>query len=683
MRALLVAIVIAIVVGGCNAIAGIEPGVLRQNACDTTQAGTTRLRVGNLVPTVDRYDVCVKRTDGSSPLDGVPLPGNADAGPSDGIGYEQLLAPVAVPAGSYSITLHATGSGCSDAPIATTSACLAPGSTSVFAVGDGASVQLVTMAESTTLLSGTRLRFVNAAAGEPSLDFGREQGDLPDATITPIFTSISFGASAHAGSSPSDGPIDANGYVVLTPPAANFPLAAAPPGAPNATIAKSPVLSAQRYTMFAVGSVSDIRFPEELLLCDETAEQNGLTSCGVSYTVTIDAYGTTLFGPFSPLSSLRHDPLIDAVATLTDPDFVCLQGLTFDADKMAIQTKALATIHFPYSIKYVDDLDTPVDDPTDQSGHVPTPPTTPACATPSPQLDALIDCIDTKCAATPGDPKSQLSADATACMSTQCPTQVEMLLVASPECWMCAFGQLSSYVAIGDARTTCLTDPRARLAYGGTSDTLLLSRHALRDAKQWVLPSSLTRATIQSATVTLPNGVDLDVYCVSTRTPGDGTLLPYTGLYGNGQTGNAAWRQELLLQTGKVIRYLKSTSVARGHRALVAGQFNCGPEVPPTLGPSDTESWDLLRASFALALPPGAVPPCTLCVDNPILTPPGQKPSGQSTLGTYTVLANVPLTDVVSASAALTDAVLDDPPQTYKVPLSFEYDYRATVRIRP
>ena len=47
------------------------------------------------------------------------------------------------------------------------------------------------------------------------------------------------------------------------------------------------------------------------------------------------------------------------------------------------------------------------------------------------------------------------------------------------------------------------------------------------------------------------------------------------------------------------------------------------------------------------------------------------------------MLANVPLTDVVSASAALTDAVLDDPPQTYKVPLSFEYDYRATVRIRP
>jgi hypothetical protein len=187
MRALLIACVIAIAVGGCNAIAGIEPATLRQGVCDRPQSGAARVRIGDLVPTIDRHDVCLRRTDGASPLDGVALPQSGG-----GIGYEQVLAPITLPAGAYDVTLQATGSSCAGAPIASASVCISPGTTSLYAFGDGlTTTEIVALPESTAATNGTRLRFVHAIAGEPALDFGRASGALPDATIAPIFGGVS------------------------------------------------------------------------------------------------------------------------------------------------------------------------------------------------------------------------------------------------------------------------------------------------------------------------------------------------------------------------------------------------------------------------------------------------------------------------------------------------------------
>src|SRR5262249_27006941 len=165
-----------------------------------------------------------------------------------------------------------------------------------------------------------------------------------------------------------------------------------------------------------------------------------------------------------------------------EPNLMCLTGMQFDADKMAVQVKALTTVKFPYAVKYKDTLDTPVDDPTDMTGAVPPAPTTPACdATSLPLLDDLLTCLEASCARTPGAPSSPISDDPITCTSKNCGKPLTTMVASAPECWMCAFGQIAGYVSFADTRTACTTDPRARLAYGGTSDVMLLSRIAIKN----------------------------------------------------------------------------------------------------------------------------------------------------------------------------------------------------------
>jgi hypothetical protein len=70
-------------------------------------------------------------------------------------------------------------------------------------------------------------------------------------------------------------------------------------------------------------------------------------------------------------------------------------------------------------------------------------------------------------------------------------------------------------------------------------------------------------------------------------------------------------------------------------------------------------------------------------MSNPLVTPPGQAASGPNGWSVYPVLSGIPVTDVLSASVTLQNRVIPYPLQTYRVPLSPAYAYRATVRVRP
>src|SRR5205823_9011970 len=133
-------------------------------------------------------------------------------------------------------------------------------------------------------------------------------------------------------------------------------------------------------------------FPEEIVVCDETQDDGAFTACGRPIEITVDMFNTTLYGAFAPAASVRRAALIDAVAKL-DSNIVCLAGVSSDADKAAIANAALAKFTFPYSATFADTLDTAIDDPTDQNGVVPSPPTTPACAGSTAGLDDLMSCI--------------------------------------------------------------------------------------------------------------------------------------------------------------------------------------------------------------------------------------------------------------------------------------------------
>jgi hypothetical protein len=682
--ALALAIAIA-AVGGCAKIVGADfsdPSLAGAgSACTVAQSGDALVRLGDFVPSIDRHDFCFT-PDGASSSGVVPVIASQGGAFPQGVGYQQLAAPITLRAGSYRVDVQPAGHDCSGAPIATASICLASATTTTVALlGDGAGqLALGAFPESTAPASGARVRFVNAIA-QTKLDLGRAGAAELPTNVATIFANVAFGASS-AGAS-SDPTIDGNGYVALTPPAAELPFGAAPTGATAATLVTAPILaSAHRYTIVATGSAADVRFPQELFVCDENDVAGAFTTCGgTPFDLTIDAFNPFLFGPLAVHSQLRRQPLIDAVSKLNS-DVVCLAGMSSDADKNAMAGTAL--LHgFLYSVAFADTLDTPIDDPTDQNGQVPPPPTTAACAAPAraSALDDLLSCLQASCSTLPNDPHGSLIEDPIVCMYESCMTEVTATNTASPECWVCAITQLISE-PFADTATACKTNPKAHLTFNGASNLQILSRHPVRDKAQFVLPATESRAGLVRVTVDLPNGAELDVYCGQMTTPGDDTFLPYFGPYGNGHgNGSDAWRQELLLQTGKVVKYVTATSAAKAHRAIVAGQWNSGPSVPNVVGANNSESFAVLNAAFPQAAPPGYAQECVYCADNPILTAPGQTSTVRSTTGTYSMLSGIPVTDALATSIILKEPVI--PYMGYAIPVSPYYGYRAKVRVRP
>jgi hypothetical protein len=665
---------------GCAKLVGADfsdpPSV-----CAATVSGNARLRFGDFVPSLDRHDFCVSGGGLASVYDTAP----------QGIGYEQVLAPAEVPRGSYRIAAVLAGQGCDAEPLVTTTVCLDGGSTTtVLLLGDGVgAVQLDAFPESTTPTRQAPLRLIDAIANVGALDLGPIPAAALPADIAPrLFSGVGYGATARPGTS-SEGAIDDNGYVALSPTPADLPLGAAPAGQPAATLLTDPLLvDGHRYTVVAAGSSADVRFPEELFVCDETQNDGMFTACGGFATeVTVDTFDPFLFGAFSFHDQLRSGPVAAAIAKLTS-DVVCLPGVYSDGDKTAIAAAAIA--HFPYSYWVADSFDTMVDDATEEDGGAPPPSATPPCAPAPSGLSELLSCLEASaCSSAPGDPDATVAEDSLACITQSCGGLVDQLTATAPQCWQCVLGQLQSRASFATTTTECTSDPGATLGWGGASGVLLLSRYALKDSSEWVLPSTFQRASMLQASMAIQNA-ELDVYCGILEAPVDGTslpyALPYTGAYANGaQTDADAWRQELLLQTQKAVAQVNARSGAKGRRAVVAGQWNTGPTeqggaMPGTvLPPYDPESFAVLSAAFPQAAPAGYVPSCTFCANNPLLT--DQTPPDSNAWGNYPVLNGIPVTDVVSASIILSAPVI--PYLESKVPLSPIYGYRVTVNLRP
>src|SRR5207248_1409388 len=102
-------------------------------------------------------------------------------------------------------------------------------------------------------------------------------------------------------------------------------------------------------------------------------------------------------------------------------------------------------------------------------------------------------------------------------------------------------------------------------------------------------------------------------------------------------------------------------------RAIVAGQFYAGPEVPGAVA-YNVDAFRALTMAFPLAVAGDFAPSCTFCADNTISTPPGSKPSGTSTWTNYSLLSGIPVTDVRASSIVLREQAIDV--GAYKIPVS-------------
>ncbi len=327
--------------------------------------------------------------------------------------------------------------------------------------------------------------------------------------------------------------------------------------------------------------------------------------------LTIESFNLGLAGAFVPNVAVRRPKVIEAVGAMT-ADIVCLQEAWFEADKDAIATAAKN--RFPHVARKLHDLDTAIEDATDEIGAVPPPQTTPLCAGSSvTALEAGLDCLSKNCSTIPDSMDGKTTS--TACASEKCQGSVGPLVLFDKPCYGC-IAPLLPTETFSSIRTECTTNPKAGLAFNGTSGVMILSKYPLRDVDDVVLPGTWNRRVILHATADLPNGAAVDVYCNHLTPIFDGISFPYTGKYGRGATDSAGWEAEQQLQAGKLLKLVES----RPGTAIVLGDFNTGPEVKEgdtviaeAEGPA---TYQLLTSKLTPALAPGFKPQCTYCGDN-------------------------------------------------------------------
>jgi hypothetical protein len=293
--------------------------------------------------------------------------------------------------------------------------------------------------------------------------------------------------------------------------------------------------------------------------------------------VEVETLNVALAGAFIPFEAERRVPVINAIPT-TDADIICLQEVWEQADKDAIV--AAAAGQFPYSVSFAHDLDTPVDDPTDQNGQIPSMPSGVPCpdantgdqgANIADQVDQAAQCLADFCSTTGDATGRTTSAE---CAASACLLPVAPLLLGNElqqRCYACAITQLPSEV-IGTLADRCKTIENQDLAFRGQNGV---------------------------------SGVN---------------TFPYTGQYGGGAaTEPEQWAAEQQLQAEKLIQYVQQTSGARP--AVVLGDINAGREVRDVNGDivlyaEGEPTLDVLESVFTLGAAADYEPLCTFCDTN-------------------------------------------------------------------
>ncbi len=677
--------------------------------CTLPTTGDAQVRLANIVPSLSKYDFCLTANGSQTPTNGVL----ASSGSSCPVGllYRNVLAPFAIPSGSYRVDAVAAGTPCS-APLATApSVNFDPQTTTtmvLFGTDNGAQVQLKGFREEKGSIADEKVRFLNGwSDGPSSLECGLVSNDELPATISGAQL---FGQNASFGNvSPSSAKVDALGYFsILGGATVPFGFAATGTGGTGVVVARN-VSTIGSVSTFAIGTTADPRFPVDLMVCNQDQTDGIYTRCSnqIPDDVIVDVYNVQLQGRFTPTEADRRTAIQNAIAGL-DADFACITEVWDPADKTAIINAAKP--HFPFAANFTTDWTTVADDPHDQQNNIPPPYTTPPCdSTSGGWSQAFLDCLAANCTTgAPNDPNGQLPENATPCVVNNCLNE-GIQLIAAPACYSCSVTQIESGVTFATTQSSCTTNPLARYAFNGNNGIILLSTHPFLSGTQtdggvdgglpsddapalFVFPSSEFRAGVIRAPVDLSAGsgtsTKLDVYCAILTTPATSTERPYTGNYGgNGATDPDKWLNENILQATQLTNYVKAVSGARKRRAVIAGDFYAGPAIGNLQALNQT-SYDTLTQVLPLAMAPDYTPACTFCGDNPLVAGGGQ--STAALWSSYALLSDLAVPEVQSNTVIIKELTASTNPAafgleagTLPIPPSFYYGMRTVVRVRP
>ncbi len=291
--------------GSAGSTAGGSAGTTAGGSAGTTAGGAAgsggapapelaRVRVAHLVSDGPAVAVCarVHGTDTGAPY---ALNVTKDLGGlANGLTYKQVSGYISVPVGTYDIKVIDASKDCTDAGITTaelpalaasdTITVAARGSASGTTAGDKLELVLLTDAEKPTV-GETKLRFVHAGIGAPSVDVGAYLGTA----FAKVFANTSYDDILAAESTAGAFPIDANGYATLSTDlsgALSFDVRLADTGGIYATV-KLPdgvtVAKGSLATVFAIGklTVTDGKAGGvSALACVDSADATaGLSTC--------------------------------------------------------------------------------------------------------------------------------------------------------------------------------------------------------------------------------------------------------------------------------------------------------------------------------------------------------------------------------------------------------------------
>jgi len=307
---------------------------------------------------------------------------------------------------------------------------------------------------------------------------------------------------------------------------------------------------------------------------DAQPSDSGPDVPGTPLPVSFSTFNTGLAVNFVPFAQERLAAVVDAVGKL-DVEVVCLQEVWEPQHVTALTDGVKAT--FPYFL-YAD---------TSEEGGG----GAPACA--ADELKPLQDCVVKNCAQ---------AEDLTGCVMQNCLTEFSLL---KPGCTQCLAANLSK--PLEEIFAACTTGS-ASMSYEGRNGLLLLARRELDVSEHLVLESFLLRRVVLHATFK-NDPSKTHVFC--THLSAALSEMEYSGKY-------ASWEAEQAAQIDQMAKWIKDK--ASGAPAVLMGDMNCGPAIPPGIPgefPANFAKFEAAGLASPYVTKPD--PECTWCAANTLI----------------------------------------------------------------
>lgn len=672
---------------GCQAIIGVESRDVDPivGGCALPSVGDAKIRFGNLVPSDVAVDICVRSSGGDYGRPVLRGGGSACiADPKYGFKYSEVTAPFAVKSGKIDLKVIKGGDTCKGAALTEVKGVDVPAGATVtlLRMGNAKIPETIKAYTETTTRApsgSAKLRVIHASPGSPALDWavtssGRLPVDLPANLFLP--TPMAFGEATNKDTKPSIGKADANGYIELVGTKIN--LGAAPTGTKRAVLVTELPGTEGGRSIIAIGDPSLPFFPVRALVCNDLETDGLKTKCTQSAlgTLSIDVFNAYLYGPFAPDEDVRRPFVLDAIASRTDGEVMCVTALSRKKDQDSLIQLSKDKGTWPYSIQGNTNLDTPANDPNDPSGAKPTPYTIPPCGGTNTveEVNAAFACIKANCST----PEDRYKGDST-CLSSNCASVLIPFIAGNKDqnrCFNCISVGTLADKTLTETQNQCLTDTRDYKAFDGATSSLVLSKFPIRNAETYVLPSTSYQRVVHYGQVEIEKDKYVDFFC-GELSAAFGDLVPYYGHYAVEGKGDP-WEQEQVWQANLVVKYVQKKAEKRP--AIITGEWAASREFKDGTGKIIVDAQgpqviDALEKVLIPALPKDFVPFCTECAA------PANPYNGDKSVWQFrTYVYNMPTTSGVEIGKFFTDSPV--PIGDKKWPISDRWGFNTRV-LRP